>query len=52
LLQSGNVDIVTLGKAALANKDWVKKVEDNRAFDEFDPQRFFVPDAKVKAFEL
>lgn len=52
MLQSGQVDVVTLGKAALANKDWVNKVAEGNSVEEFDPQRFFVPDAKVKEFEL
>ncbi|AKD05848.1 NADH:flavin oxidoreductase [Pontibacter korlensis] len=52
VLQSGDVDVVTLGKTALANKDWVNKVSEGKALEELDPQKFFVPDAKIKEFEL
>lgn len=52
MLESGEVDVITLGKAALANKDWVNKVAEGKHLEDFDPQRFFVPDAKVKEFEL
>ncbi|ALI98674.1 NADH:flavin oxidoreductase [Rufibacter tibetensis] len=51
MLQTGDVDVVTLGKTALANKDWVNKVAAGQPLDEFAPERFFVPDAKVKEFE-
>ncbi|WP_262511384.1 hypothetical protein [Pontibacter diazotrophicus] len=44
--------MVTPGKAALANKDWADRVAEGRPLEEFDPQKFFVPDAKVKEFEL
>ncbi len=52
MLQQGEVDVVTLGKIALANKDWVNKVAEGQPLEEFEPQKFFVPDAKVKDFEL
>lgn len=51
MLQRGDADIITLGKGALANKDWVNKVAENMPLQAFEPQRFFVPDAKVKDFE-
>lgn len=52
MLQHGEVDVITLGKAALANKDWVNKVAEGKDLEDFEPQKFFVPDAKVKEFEL
>lgn len=52
MLRHGDVDVITIGKTALANKDWVNRVAEGRAFDDFEPQKFFVPDAKVKEFEL
>jgi 2,4-dienoyl-CoA reductase-like NADH-dependent reductase (Old Yellow Enzyme family) len=52
LLQKGDVDIVTIGKAALANKDWVNKAASGGVMEEFKPERFFNPDAKIKEFEL
>jgi 2,4-dienoyl-CoA reductase-like NADH-dependent reductase (Old Yellow Enzyme family) len=51
MLQAGNADVITIGKAALANKDWVNKVASGQPLEEFAPQHFFVPDAKVKEFE-
>lgn len=51
MLQHGEVDLIALGKTALANNDWVKKVAEGKDMEEFDPQKFFVPDAKVKEFE-
>lgn len=51
MLQSGEADVITLGKAALANKDWVNRVAEGSALEDFEPQKFFVPDAKVKEFE-
>jgi 2,4-dienoyl-CoA reductase-like NADH-dependent reductase (Old Yellow Enzyme family) len=52
LLQSGDVDVVTIGKAALANKDWANKAASGEVMEEFKPERFFSPDAKVKEFEV
>lgn len=52
MLQRNEADIITLGKIALANKDWVNKVAEGKSLDDFEPQSFFVPDAKVKEFEL
>lgn len=52
MLRHGEVDVITLGKTALANKDWVNKIAEGSALEEFEPQKFFVPDAKVKEFEL
>lgn len=51
MLQKGEADVITLGKTALANKDWVRKVAEGRELEDFDPQKFFVPDARVKEFE-
>lgn len=51
MLQRNEADIITLGKIALANKDWVNKVAEGKSIDAFEPQAFFVPDAKVKEFE-
>jgi len=52
LLISQHADMVTLGKSALANKDWVKKVEQGYPLHEFDPQTFLSPNACIKDFEL
>jgi 2,4-dienoyl-CoA reductase-like NADH-dependent reductase (Old Yellow Enzyme family) len=51
LLQDGAADIVALGKAALANRNWPHRVRDNLAFDELDT-RLFAPVADVKDWEL
>lgn len=52
MLKNGDVDLITLGKTALANKDWVQKAAAGKPLADFDPEKFFVPDAKVKQFEL
>lgn len=52
MLRSGDVDVVTIGKAALANKDWANKAAAGETMVEFKPEKFFSPDAKVKEFEL
>lgn len=52
MIQKEEADIITLGKTALANKNWVNKVAREEALADFEPQQFFVPDAKIKAFEL
>lgn len=52
IITSKSVDIVTIGKAALANKDWALKAQRDEEMEEFVPEKFFVPDAKVKDFEL
>ncbi|MGG1593935.1 NADH:flavin oxidoreductase [Terribacillus saccharophilus] len=45
-------DVVTLGKGALANHDWIKKVENGEALDAFDAEKVLRPTAKLKDFEL
>ena len=52
MLKKGEVDLVAIGKAALANKDWANKAAKGESLEEFKPENFFVPNAKVKEFEL
>jgi 2,4-dienoyl-CoA reductase-like NADH-dependent reductase (Old Yellow Enzyme family) len=51
IITSGHADIITLGKGALANPDWVKKVKEGKKIEEF---TFDVlqPDATIKDKEL
>ncbi|MET3919322.1 NADH:flavin oxidoreductase [Arthrobacter sp. UYEF20] len=51
LLRDGAADVVALGKAALANRNWPNRVRNNQAFDELDA-RLFAPVADVKDWEL
>lgn len=51
MLQDGDADVVALGKAALANRNWPHRVRNNLAFDELDG-RLFAPVADVKDWEL
>ena len=51
MLRDGAADIVALGKAALANRNWPHRVRNNSAFDELD-SRLFAPVADVKDWEL
>ncbi|WP_152425025.1 oxidoreductase [Nafulsella turpanensis] len=52
LLEKEEVDLVCIGKAALANKDWPLKVARGEALEPFKPEAFFNPNAKLKEFEL
>lgn len=52
MIERGDVDLVTIGKAALANKDWANKAAAGEPLEEFTPELFFNPNAKIKPFEL
>lgn len=52
LINNGHADIVTLGKGALANHDWVKRVQNEEPLEEFDPEKVLRPTAVIKNFEL
>lgn len=52
VIADNRIDIVAVGKAALANKDWPIKAAQDEEMAEFDPEKFFNPDAKIKEFEL
>ncbi|MET3809581.1 NADH:flavin oxidoreductase [Arthrobacter sp. UYEF3] len=51
LLRDGAADVIALGKAALANRNWPHRVRNNLAFDELDTS-LFAPVADVKDWEL
>jgi 2,4-dienoyl-CoA reductase-like NADH-dependent reductase (Old Yellow Enzyme family) len=51
LLRDGTADVLALGKAALASRNWPHRVRDNLAFDELDAS-LFAPVADVKDWEL
>ncbi|MBP2216945.1 2,4-dienoyl-CoA reductase-like NADH-dependent reductase (Old Yellow Enzyme family) [Arthrobacter sp. CAN_C5] len=51
MLAQGSADVISLGKAALANRNWPHLVRDNLGFDELDPS-VFAPLANVKDWEL
>ncbi|WP_431844696.1 tRNA-dihydrouridine synthase [Peribacillus simplex] len=52
IINNGHADIVTLGKGALANHDWVKKVQNEEPLEEFDSEKVLRPTAVIKDFEL
>lgn len=52
LIENGEADVVTLGKGALANHDWVNKVENEETLAEFKPEEVLSPNAKIKEFEV
>jgi 2,4-dienoyl-CoA reductase-like NADH-dependent reductase (Old Yellow Enzyme family) len=52
MLADGGADIITIGKGALANRDWPKKVLNGEELNEFKPENFLMPDAKLKPHEV
>lgn len=52
MIDNGHADLVTLGKGALANHDWVKKINNGEALNEFNPAQVLYPIANIKDFEL
>lgn len=52
MLSNGDADIVTIGKGALANHDWVKKVEKAEPLTVFNPDEVLYPVANIKDFEI
>ncbi|MDR4938271.1 NADH:flavin oxidoreductase [Rossellomorea marisflavi] len=51
LVEQGSADLITLGKGALANHDWVNKVKLDEPLAEFDEEKVLRPDARIKEFE-
>lgn len=52
VLEKNEIDVVAIGKAALANKDWPLKAMHAEEMEEFQPEKFFNPNARIKDFEL
>lgn len=52
ILHTAEADLITLGKSALANKDWVFKVANRKSLNPFKGEMFFEPNAKIKDFEI
>lgn len=52
LIVDGQADMVALGKGALANHDWVTRVERGETLAEFNAERVLMPNAKIKDFEV
>ncbi|WP_342714982.1 NADH:flavin oxidoreductase [Bacillus paramycoides] len=52
IIEKDESDVITLGRGALANYDWVNKVKDGVQPDEFVPEKTLSPDAKIKGFEV
>lgn len=51
IIGKGEADLVTLGKGALANHDWVQKVKTGEPISDFQPDKILSPNAKIKDFE-
>ena len=51
LLKEGKADMVTIGKAALANPDWANRAAEGHELDAFDFQKYLLPTAILKDFE-
>lgn len=52
MIMNGGADVITLGKGALANHDWVNKVKAGESLSEFDSEKVLRPNAKIKDFEV
>ena len=52
IIEKGEADIITLGKGALANHDWVNKVKNGEPLTKFDEEKVLRPDVKIKDFEV
>lgn len=52
IIDKGEADVITLGKGALANSDWVNKVVNGEPLAEFNAERVLSPNAKIKDFEV
>ncbi|MBV6682589.1 NADH:flavin oxidoreductase [Bacillus sp. JRC01] len=52
ILNSEIADLVALGKGALADHDWIKKVQNDKPLSEFDAEIVLNPVATIKNFEL
>ncbi|AQQ53136.1 oxidoreductase [Planococcus lenghuensis] len=51
LLGNGKADLVTIGKAALANQDWPNRAAQGEELETFDFQKYLLPKATLKTFE-
>lgn len=51
MVENGEADVITLGKGALANHDWVQKVQQGEPIVAFNPEEVLRPNAKIKEFE-
>ena len=52
MIEKKEADLVVLGKGALANPDWVKKVKDGNPLIAFNLKNVLSPNAKIKEFEV
>lgn len=51
IITKGDADVITIGTGALANPDWVNKIKNGEQLNEFSPEKFLHPMAKIKEFE-
>jgi 2,4-dienoyl-CoA reductase-like NADH-dependent reductase (Old Yellow Enzyme family) len=51
IIKNSEADVITIGTGALANPNWVNKVQNDEPLNEFNPEKFLHPAAKVRGFE-
>jgi len=51
IIEKGEADVITIGRGALVNGDWVNKVKNGEPLKEFVAEEFLSPDATIKGFE-
>ncbi|MDM5224397.1 NADH:flavin oxidoreductase [Peribacillus sp. NJ11] len=52
IIEKGEADVIALGKGALANHDWPKKVRNEESLEKFKSEEVLRPTAKIKDFEI
>ena len=52
MIEKGEADVITIGRGALANHDWPKKIKNGDSLAEFKPEEILQPNAKLKEFEV
>lgn len=52
VIETGDVDLLTLATDALANPGWPTRVAEGWELDAFDPEETLQPDASINEFEL
>lgn len=52
IINNGEADLITLGKGALANRDWLHKVKNGEPLTSFAEEKILYPTVKIKPFEV
>jgi 2,4-dienoyl-CoA reductase-like NADH-dependent reductase (Old Yellow Enzyme family) len=51
-IEREEANVITLGKGALVNSDWVNRVKKGEPLAKFNPEKVLSPNAKIKEFEV